>query len=458
MTAASRRARVPFSYRAIQTWAKVAVSAVFRKVHVTAISRLPDDRPVILAANHSSGLADVAIMIKEIPEYPHFLAAASWWKTAPARMLFNAGGVVPLHRRRDGEGTQQNSSAFDACNTTLASGARIAIFPEGEMGDAPALLPLKTGAARIALGAAADAGIPGVVIVPVGLVYDDMARWRRDVEIQFGEPIEIDEWVETYRADAAKAVRGVTDLIADRLAQVTVNHGSAEEAELIDRAAAVALADAPAGAQEPVGGSEFVRRNALRRALTSVVALAGGESSGEYQDLVAALGEHTSDLDRLGLDRRDVSALAVAPAGDRERLLREVVALSAPAAIGAIANAPVVAGVKLARRRFPSDGWQATVIGVGGTVLGPVVWAAEYGALAHYLDRRRAVALTAAGVAGAAAAIAWGARFRQWRRLVKRDALEREQRDAVETAQRSRAAVRRVVESLVGGIDRLEAG
>src|ERR1700693_5346761 len=168
MTAAPRRARVPFSYRAIQTWAKVAVSAVFRKVHVTAISRLPDDRPVILAANHSSGLADVAIMIKEIPEYPHFLAAASWWKTAPARMLFNAGGVVPLHRRRDGEGTQENSSAFDACNTTLASGARIAIFPEGEMGDAPALLPLKTGAARIALGAAADAGIPVVVIVPVG--------------------------------------------------------------------------------------------------------------------------------------------------------------------------------------------------------------------------------------------------------------------------------------------------
>ena len=99
MTAASPRARVPFSFRAIQAWAKVAVSVVFRKVHVTAMSRLPDDRPVILAANHSSALSDVAIMIKEIREYPHFLAAASWWKTAPARMLFDAGGVVPIHRR-----------------------------------------------------------------------------------------------------------------------------------------------------------------------------------------------------------------------------------------------------------------------------------------------------------------------------------------------------------------------
>jgi len=227
MKANGRRRRVPFSYRAIQRWAKVAVGVVIPRVHVTAMSKLPDDRPVILAANHSAALADVAIMIKEIPEYPHFLAAASWWKSAPARMLFNAGGVVPIHRRRDGEGTEQNSSAFEACNTTLASGARIAIFPEGEMGQEPALLPLKTGAARIALGAAADAGIAGVVVVPVGLEYDEMGKFHTQVELQFGDPIEIDEWVDAYRADSAKAVRGVTDLIADRLAQVTVNHGSA---------------------------------------------------------------------------------------------------------------------------------------------------------------------------------------------------------------------------------------
>jgi len=450
MTSPERRARVPLSYRAIQRWAKVAVSVVLHRVHVTGMSRLPDDRPVILAANHSAALADVAIMIKVIPEYPHFLAAASWWKTAPARMLFNAGGVVPIHRRRDGEGTEQNSSAFEACNTTLASGARIAIFPEGEMGQEPALLPLKTGAARIALGAAADAGIPGVVVVPVGLVYEDMGRFRSEVELQFGEPIEIDEWVAAYRADSAKAVRGVTDLIADRLAQVTVNHGSADEADVLDQAAAVALADS--------GADDFVRRNSLRRALAGAVALAGGESSGEYQELVGALAEHSSDLERLGLDGRDSSALQLAPSGEAEHLKREVVVLSAPAAVGVVANAPVLAGVALARRRISPDAWQATVMGVSGTVLCPIVWATEYGVLAHYLGRRPAIALTAAGAAGGLAAIAWTERFRQWRRIVRRSALERELPEAVETAQHSRAAVRRAVESLVGGIDRLELG
>ena len=130
------------------------------------------------------------------------------------------------------------------------------------MSNEPALLPLKTGAARIALGAAADAGIEGVVVVPVGLVYEEMGKFGRDVELQFGEPIEIDEWIDSYRTDHAKAVRGVTDLIADRLAQITMNHGSAEEAVVIDRAAALVLADGGVDS----GAAEFVRRNELRHA------------------------------------------------------------------------------------------------------------------------------------------------------------------------------------------------
>jgi glycerol-3-phosphate O-acyltransferase / dihydroxyacetone phosphate acyltransferase len=457
MTSPGRRTRVRFSYRAIQAWAWITVSVVLRRLHVTAMSRLPEDRPVILTANHRSALADVAIMIRAIPEYPHFLAAASWWKSPPARMLFNAGGVVPIHRRRDGEGTEENSSAFEACNTTLASGARIAIFPEGEMSQEPALLPLKTGAARIALGAAADAGIPGVVVVPVGLAYEDMGRFRGVAEMQFGEPIEIDEWIESYRSDPAKAVRGVTDLIADRLAQVTVNHGSADEAKVIDRAAAIALADA-AGVSGEAAVSEFVRRNAIRRALADALTLTGGESSREYRDLVAVVDAHALDLERLGIEARDVSSLDAGAPGERSRVLVEVVALSAPAAVGFVANAPVLLAVQLARRRFPQDAWQWTVMGVSGTVLFPVVWACEYGILAHHLGRSRALALTTAGVAGGLAAVAWSERLRAWRRMARRERLEREQRPAFEQARASRAAVRGRVEALVGEIPRAELG
>ena len=314
----------------------------------------------------------------------------------------------------------------------------------------PALLPLKTGAARIALSAAAEAGLAGVTLVPLGLVYDNRGRFRSDAEIHFGEPVEIDEWVEMYRTDPVKAVRGVTDLLADRLAQVTVNHGTAEEAAVLDHAAALALADPP-------DAHEFARRNELRRGLGSAVARAGGEASAEYERIVATLNVHRRDLERLGLDPRDTSPLGSTPYRDRVRVLIELVALTPPAVVGIVANAPTLLVLRLAGRRVPHEAWQATVKGVGGTFLSPVVWAVEFGILTHYIGRRRALMLTTAGAAGGAVALVWRERLQRSRQSARHEALHRAEPAALRQAQRSRTAVQQCVESLVGELPLVEA-
>jgi 1-acyl-sn-glycerol-3-phosphate acyltransferase len=435
------RRRLPFSFRVLRAWAFSAVSVFYRRVEVT--SRVPDDRPVILAANHGNALADPAVMLAKMPKFPRFLATATWWKSPPVRLFFRLAGVVPIHRRRDVEDIHRNTSAFEACHAALAAGAHIAIFPEGELHVEPALLPLKTGAARIALGAAADAGVRGIVIVPVGLVYDDRGRFRSDAEINFGEPIEIDEWVQRYRADAAKAVRAVTDLLADRLASATVNHGSRHEATVIDRAAAFALADED-------GVSSYARRNALRRALAASVALAGGESSAEFRDLADAVDAHTRDLERIGVNGSDGAPGLAAPPASRQQLRAELAVLATPAAVGLVANAPMLAAVALVGRRVPHETWQATVKGVAGTFLTPAVWALEYAALARRRGRRAALALTAAGAVGGLATLAWHERWRRERRYAWRDTVARGDSALFAAAVTSRARVCEQVKALVG--------
>ena len=277
----------------------------------------------------------------------------------------------------------------------------------------PALSAPEDRRARIALGAAADAGLAGVVLVPVGLVYDDRGRFRSDVEIHFGEPIEIDDWVENYRTDPVKAVRGITDLLADRLAQVTVNHGSSVEAALLDHVASLALAEQPSA-------PDFARRNRLRRALGSAVARAGGETSAEYKDIVAALNEHQRDLERLGIDHRDTSPLGATSYHDQVRHLTELVALTPPAVVGMVANAPTLLLLRVASRRVPHEAWQATVKGVGGTFLSPIVWAAEFGFLSRYIGRRRALMLTVTGAARGAVALVWRERLQRWQQQHRR--------------------------------------
>ena len=74
----------------------------------------------------------------------------------------------------------------------------MAIFPEGTTHSDARLRELKTGAARIALGAS----IPSLVIVPTGIYYSAKETFRSDALVLFGAPISIRRERERRRSDA----------------------------------------------------------------------------------------------------------------------------------------------------------------------------------------------------------------------------------------------------------------
>ena len=381
-----------------------------------------------------------------MPKFPQFLAAASWWKSAPARVLFRLGGVVPIHRRRDGTDTSHNRSTFEACHAALAAGAHIAIFPEGEMHLEPALMPLKTGAARIALGAAADAGSPRHRDRP----RRHRVRASRPIPLRRRDPLRRAHrdrrWVDRARVDSRKAARELTDLLADRLAEVTVNHGSHTEAELLDRVAALMTSDV-----DDTGVGSYAHRNELRRELALATSLTAGGSGAPDDELASAVAVHDRDLDELGLPRGEQAPPLFQPSDkDRSRLDMELALLGAPAALGLVANAPVVLGAALAKTRAPHESWKATTMGVTGTFLCPVVWTLEYAYLAHRLGSRRALTLTAGGALGGLATVAWRDRFVRRREITRLDRLSRDRPDKLAAARASRERIREQVVALTG--------
>jgi glycerol-3-phosphate O-acyltransferase/dihydroxyacetone phosphate acyltransferase len=361
-------------------------------------------------------------------------------------MLFRIGGVVPIHRTRDGTDTRQNLSAFASCHAALARGAHIAIFPEGEMHTEPALMPLKTGAARIALGAATEAGVHGIVIVPVGLVYQDRGRFRSDIEIHFGDPIEIDEWAEQARSDPRKAAREVTDLLTDRLAQVTVNHGSHAEAALLNRAAELATIDLSETATR-----SYARRNGLRRSLAAAVCPAVGNPSTGYRALATAIDAHDADVEKLGIsESRHALVLSEPSQEERTRLTVELALLATPAALGIITNAPVLLGAALANTKATHESWKATTQGIAGTLLCPIVWTLEYAYLARRIGRTRAALLVLTGAASGNTALAWQDRFQRRHAITRLDRAQRDRPTALAAARASRELVRQRVAVLSG--------
>ena len=121
------------------------------------------------------------------------------------------------------EFSKQNELTFELCRALMAKGGWLALFPEGTSHSETTLLPLKTGAARIALQSeAANDFRLGVTIVPMGLTYEDKETFRSGVTAAIGTPFSLTAYESTFRADEVAAAKALTDDIAARLREVVL--------------------------------------------------------------------------------------------------------------------------------------------------------------------------------------------------------------------------------------------
>jgi glycerol-3-phosphate O-acyltransferase / dihydroxyacetone phosphate acyltransferase len=222
--------------------ARFACTLLLRRVEVADAHRLPRGRPVLLVANHFNGFVDPLVLASVLPRLPRLVAKASVAKFGPARAFARACGVVFVHRRVDSPGgAVDNDAAFAECHAALVHRDTVAIFPEGTTHDRPHLDPIKTGAARIALGAR-TAGAQDVAIVPVGLTFPDKVALRTSALVQFGEPIDLDAVAPGgVGVEDASAVRDLTARIDAGLRGVSQDFADTATALALEQAAQIAL-------------------------------------------------------------------------------------------------------------------------------------------------------------------------------------------------------------------------
>src|SRR5207253_217001 len=172
----------------------VALSISFGRIEVSGADRVPRHGAVIFVVNHPNGLIDPAFLLCLAPRRVSLLAKAPLFRMPVIGFFCRAFQTIPVHRRQDASSDpSQNRETFDTARAVLARGGAIAIFPEGTSHSDPKLRPLKTGAARIAFGAAAAlAGSSPIRIVPAGLYYRAKRTFRSAALLYFGEPVAVD--------------------------------------------------------------------------------------------------------------------------------------------------------------------------------------------------------------------------------------------------------------------------
>ena len=196
---------------------------------------IPDTGPMIIVANHPSTFMDPIVIGLQMKQQLFFLAKAQAFRSSFAKWLLPKFNMIPVYRQQD-DPTQmrKNEETFDRCYEHLARKGTILIFPEGVSLTQRKLEKIKTGAARIALGAEAAKGYKlGVKILTVGLNYSNPHRFQSDLFINIDSPIEVSEFTEQHQQDSFKAAHALTDLIRHRLEHQIISIDDADTDRLV---------------------------------------------------------------------------------------------------------------------------------------------------------------------------------------------------------------------------------
>jgi glycerol-3-phosphate O-acyltransferase / dihydroxyacetone phosphate acyltransferase len=261
--------------RAIAGIAFLVSRAAFRSVEVRGFGDVPRHRPVLVVANHFNGFVDPVLVVSSLGRLPRFLAKATLWKVLPARPFLWLAGILPVYRPEDGGDVAGNESSFARADRALLQKGVVAIFPEGTTHDAPHLVKVRTGAARIALSAYA-AGARDLVIVPVGLTFDDKIALRSRAFVEAGPPLDLDAEIGRFVDAGApaddsnhEAVHRLTEEIALRLRDVSPDFASLREEGALRQAAEVSLRS---GLERPQDVVAMGERDDLARELAAAPA------------------------------------------------------------------------------------------------------------------------------------------------------------------------------------------
>lgn len=196
----------------IRYTARFSLYCYFSKVEIVGADRIPRGKPLLFAPNHQNAFLDAFVVGGVSPVGIHYLTRADVF-SKKFMWFMEAMHMMPIYRMRDGYGKlSQNAGVFEACQKLFSKGKSVLIFPEGGHGEPYYLRTLTKGTSRLAFESQEALGDDKELwIQPVGLNYFDHKKPRRKAIFVFGEPIRVNDYMESYQTQKAKALRNLRD-------------------------------------------------------------------------------------------------------------------------------------------------------------------------------------------------------------------------------------------------------
>lgn len=346
---------------------RLVLRVFYRRLEAAGLERIPASGPTILVLNHPNGLMDPLLLLCLSPRPVSFLAKSTLFTMPFVSLFVKAFGSIPVYRPQDADAdVRRNRETFAKARELLKRGGVLALFPEGISHDEPRLQPLKSGAARIALGAAAEGP---VTIVPAGLTYEARDLFRSGALLRLAEPFTVEPIPLDERGEPPRtAVKALTERLRVALEGATLQ---ADDAATLDLAAF-------AESLLPRGDGSLEARVAVRRLLLERAALLRERAPERLAGLTARLDRFRSVLAaaRLSPDAFDAGTARAELAATTVAALLVALFLAPPALFGLLAHAPAYNLVGPLARRLSRGNTDvvATIKVLGAFLFFPLTW------------------------------------------------------------------------------------
>jgi glycerol-3-phosphate O-acyltransferase / dihydroxyacetone phosphate acyltransferase len=287
----------------------LALHLNFRRIRVRVLGPFPKRGSALVVSNHPCTWVDAGLLDLAFGRRLHFLTDDVLFQPRARAWFLRIYGSLPLSlREHDPEHQRLNATTFLRCEALFDLGAAVAMFPEGVSLADRGLLPLRPGAARLALQYRRRRDGPPLALIPASLHYSDRTAFQSEVTVTLGPALRLDDAIATDAAQLTSridaAIRaGIADLdhcggVATTLEGLVSHAGpsaSVETCQMLAGSLDAMARLAPEAHRQLLG-----RARAYSRALRSL----------RVGDRIFATGDRSRALSAAGV----VTALALVPA------------------------------------------------------------------------------------------------------------------------------------------------
>ena len=192
--------------------------------------------PTLLCGNHPNTLCDPLMAGIHLDYQTYFLANAGLWLSPVTAFLIDPF-CIPVARAKDVEAGASGGTKEEVFNRTfsgLETGKIVYIAPEAFSELERKLRRLKSGAASMALEAEnRNEWQLGLSLQPVGINYESPTTCFSRAFVRYGAPIDILQFREQYEKSPMRAIRALTNLIAERMQELVIQTSDKAEERLL---------------------------------------------------------------------------------------------------------------------------------------------------------------------------------------------------------------------------------